>query len=36
MSAGKGDKPRSVDPAKYGENYERIFGKKKTKEKPKK
>ena len=30
MSAGKGDKPRPVDLAKYGENYERIFGKKKT------
>jgi hypothetical protein len=29
MSAGKGDKPRPVDTKKYGENYERIFGKKK-------
>jgi hypothetical protein len=27
--AGKGDKPRPVDPKKYAENYERIFGKKK-------
>ena len=33
MSAGKGDKPRPVDAAKYAENYERIFGKKKTKPK---
>ena len=32
MSAGKGSKPRPVDPKKYAENYERIFGKK---EKPK-
>jgi hypothetical protein len=36
MSAGKGDSPRPVDSAKYGENYERIFGKKKPKDKPKK
>jgi hypothetical protein len=25
--AGKGDAPRPVDPKRYGENYERIFGK---------
>jgi hypothetical protein len=36
MSAGKGSKPRPVNPAKYAENYERIFGKNKTKDKPKK
>ena len=32
--AGKGDNPRPVDPKKYGENYDRIFGKGK-KAKPK-
>lgn len=32
MSAGKGSKTRPVDPKKYAENYERIFGKN---EKPK-
>ena len=32
MSAGKGSTPRPVDPVKYGENYEAIFG---GKEKPK-
>ena len=26
--AGKGDRYRSVDPKKYRENYERIFGRK--------
>lgn len=26
---GKGDKQRPVDPKKWDENYERIFGKKK-------
>ena len=26
MSAGKGDIKRRVDQAKYGENYERVFG----------
>jgi len=30
-SAGKGDKYRPVDMNKYRENYEKIFGKKKTK-----
>lgn len=29
-SAGKGDKYRRVDMKKYRENYEKIFGKKKT------
>tara|TARA_Y100001938_G_C7774111_1_gene274698 strand:+ start:350 stop:493 length:144 start_codon:yes stop_codon:yes gene_type:complete len=29
--AGKGDTYRRVDPEKYRENYEKIFGKKKTK-----
>ena len=28
--AGKGDKYRPVDREKYRENYEKIFGKKKT------
>ena len=27
MSAGKGDKPRAVDPKKYAANYEKIFRK---------
>lgn len=27
--AGKGDSPRPVDDKRYGENYDRIFGKKK-------
>jgi len=27
--SGKGDTPRPVDPKKWAENYERIFGKKK-------
>ncbi len=31
--AGKGDRYRQVDPKKYAENYEKIFGKKKTKKK---
>lgn len=35
MSAGKGSKPRPVDPAKYGQNYDRIFGKNKPKTKAK-
>lgn len=26
--AGKGDRPRQVDPSKYAEGYERVFGKK--------
>jgi len=29
--SGKGDTYRRVDPDKYRENYEKIFGKKKTK-----
>lgn len=29
--AGKGDTYRPVDPKKWDENWERIFGKKKTK-----
>jgi len=34
MSAGKGDTKRPVNPKKYAQNYERIFGKKnKTKTK---
>jgi|11_taG_2_1085331.scaffolds.fasta_scaffold112036_1 hypothetical protein len=28
MSAGKGDTKRPVNPQKYAQNYERIFGKK--------
>jgi hypothetical protein len=32
-SAGKGDKYRPVDLNKYRENYEKIFGKKKTQKK---
>jgi hypothetical protein len=28
-SGGKGSKPRKVDPKKFGDNYDRIFGKKK-------
>jgi hypothetical protein len=32
-SAGKGDKYRQVDLEKYRDNYEKIFGKKKTKKK---
>ena len=35
MSAGKGDIKRPVDQKKYGENYDRIFGKKKPKTKDK-
>ena len=35
-SAGKGDKYRPVDMNKYRENYEKIFGKKKTKKTNKK
>ena len=31
--AGKGDKYRQVDAKKYAENYEKAFGKKKTKKK---
>ncbi len=31
--AGKGDRYRRVDPEKYRENYEKIFGKKKAKKK---
>jgi len=31
--AGKGDRYRPVDRKKYGENYDRIFGKKKEKKK---
>jgi hypothetical protein len=30
---GKGDKPRPVDQAKYGESYDRIFRKKEGKKK---
>ena len=26
MSAGKGDSPRPVDPVKYGDGWERIWG----------
>jgi hypothetical protein len=26
MNAGKGDKPRPVNKAKYNENYKKIFG----------
>ena len=26
-SGGKGSKPRKVDPKKFGDNYDRIFGK---------
>jgi hypothetical protein len=29
-SGGKGSKPRKVDPKKFGDNYDRIFGKSKT------
>ena len=32
-SAGKGDAPRQVDPKKWAENWDRIFGKKKPKKK---
>lgn len=28
MSAGKGSRPRPVDPSKYAEGYEKAFGKK--------
>ncbi len=31
--AGKGDRYRQVDAKKYAENYEKAFGKKKTKKK---
>ena len=31
--AGKGDRYRKVDPEKYAENWEKAFGKKKTKKK---
>lgn len=31
VGAGKGDKPRSVDKKRYGENYDRIFGKREIK-----
>ena len=34
--AGKGDKSRVSDTNKYAKNWEKIFGKKKTKEKSKK
>ena len=34
--AGKGDTYRKVDMKKYTENYEKIFGKKKTKKTKKK
>jgi len=30
-SAGKGDRPRSVDYKKWSDNWDRIFGKKKKK-----
>jgi hypothetical protein len=30
-SAGKGDAPRQVDPKKWADNWDRIFGKKKPK-----
>jgi hypothetical protein len=33
--SGKGDKPRPVDPKKWADNYERIFGKKNEREKQK-
>ena len=33
MSAGKGDKPRPVDPKKWEEGYNRIFRKPKPKKK---
>lgn len=36
MSAGKGDKPRPVDPVKFAEGWEMIFGKKKPKDEKKK
>lgn len=32
--AGKGDSYRPVDPKKWSDNYDRIFGKKKEKAKP--
>lgn len=32
---GKGDNPRPVDQKKYDENFDRIFGKKKTEKKDK-
>lgn len=32
---GKGDLARSVNKAKFDENFDRIFGKKELKEKPK-
>jgi hypothetical protein len=35
-NAGKGDKSRISDTNKYAENWEKIFGKKKTKTKEKK
>lgn len=31
MSAGKGSTPRPVDPVKFGEGWDRIFGKGKGK-----
>lgn len=31
---GKGSKPRPVDKRKFDENWDKIFGKKKEKEKP--
>ncbi len=33
LQAGKGDRYRPVDPKKYGDNYDNIFGKKEKKEK---
>lgn len=35
-AAGKGSRYRPVDRKKYSENYDKIFGKKKTKPQPKK
>jgi hypothetical protein len=31
-SGGKGSKPRKVDPKKFSDNYDRIFGKSKPRE----
>ena len=31
-AGGKGSKPRKVDPKKFGDNYDRIFGKSKQRE----
>jgi len=31
--SGKGDRPRPVDPKKFAEGWERVFGKKKKRKK---